>query len=1065
MDRYEYKELIDRVRGLIDRKDMEEAARQLDANNWRKVPSVNALMKAAELYEEVGRLDSAKELLMAAHERSPIGRMVIYRLALVCIRLQELDEAQEYYTEFMEIAPHDSLRYVINYQLSRAKGVSDEELITILEDLKENDFLEDWALELALFYQKTRQIDKCVSLCNEIILWFGDGPYVEKALELKMIYAPLDPDQEQIYLKLRQRHRDEIKEISGQEAGRSEKEGTSAETIPLPEIHIPSTKFNTVNLQEKIKKNIEEIMSATGSEQVQEKMENIKELTDELPFLRVSEGTKELGAQRARETQKVIDQDLRERYRGLGIDDDGQISMDVPDQSEDDIQIKGQLSIDDLVKDWEKTRKEAEEVLKKAGEKKLESAKAQALVEANEIMERLTEVLPRLEAGASVEDLVEEEMLQHASARLSEAAGAVSGDSSGVDYREARKTVSDINNMLQREIDRLNGGENETATAAEIGEDEAAAAAETGEKNAELTEREEENPATEEQDVERASSDEGNAEEATENEEMLSSDEEAAEARAAETAVSEEEDAVAKEDDDQLIIPEFDFHEDRGEAEPAAEPIASEESVAGDSDEKMASSEESAVEDSEENTASSEESAVEDSEENTAGAEESATEDSDEKMASSEESAVEDSEENTASSEESAVEDSEENTAGAEESATEDPDEKMTGSEESASEEQTGERTESQESASEKSAEEPAQLVLKGHISSRFGDEEFVIEEEDEEAAAENADTEEEPAKTEQGEKPDQENKEEVRRDAIEEAFHMQATRASWVTDDQEFNSVESMQASNVFYNNAAAEPKAAEAPRKLTDEEKARFSSYVAIEGMEAHLSRALEGVKEGLLGDSKKAHLKIIGSGGSGKTNLATGVIELMKRQIKLPAGPAGKIDAVRLNEKNVIELFDKIRGGALIIEKAGALSRVSVATLNTLLDTDTSGVLMILEDDMDSLQKMFAMNRSFASKFVNEIRIPVFTTDELVAFGRTYANDNGCSVDSMGVLALYNRINMIQKIDQPTSLSEVIEIVDQAMDRVKSGGLKKKFSRLGSKRSDAEGRLILHEKDFEA
>ena len=1020
MDRYEYKELIDRVRGLIDRKDMEEAARQLDANNWRKVPSVNALMKAAELYEEVGRLDSAKELLMTAHERSPIGRMVIYRLALVCIRLQELDEAQEYYTEFMEIAPHDSLRYVINYQLSRAKGVSDEELITILEDLKENDFLEDWALELALFYQKTRQIDKCVSLCDEIILWFGDGPYVEKALELKMIYAPLDPDQEQIYLKLRQRHRDEIKEISGQEAGRSEKEGTSAETIPLPEIHIPSTKFNTVNLQEKIKQNIEEIMSATGSEQVQEKMENIKELTDELPFLRVSEGTKELGAQRARETQKVIDQDLRERYRGLGIDDDGQISMDVPDQSEDDIQIKGQLSIDDLVKDWEKTRKEAEEVLKKAGEKKLESAKAQALVEANEIMERLTEVLPRLEAGASVEDLVEEEMLQHASARLSEAAGAVSGDSSGVDYREARKTVSDINNMLQREIDRLNGGENETATAAEIGEDEAAAAAEIGEKNAELTEREEENPATEEQDVERASADEGNAEEATENEEMLSSDEEAAEARAAETAVSEEEDAVPKEDDDQLIIPEFDFHEDRGEAEPAAEPIASEESVA---------------------------------------------EDSDEKMASSEESAVEDSEENTASSEESAVEDSEENTAGAEESVAEDPDEKMTGSEESASEEQTGERSESQESASEKSAEEPVQPVLKGHISSRFGDEEFVIEEEDEEAAAENADAEEEPAKTEQEEKADQENKEEVRRDAIEEAFHMQATRASWVTDDQEFNSVESMQASNVFYNNAAAEPKAAEAPRKLTDEEKARFSSYVAIEGMEAHLSRALEGVKEGLLGDSKKAHLKIIGSGGSGKTNLATGVIELMKRQIKLPAGPAGKIDAVRLNEKNVIELFDKIRGGALIIEKAGALSRVSVATLNTLLDTDTSGVLMILEDDMDSLQKMFAMNRSFASKFVNEIRIPVFTTDELVAFGRTYANDNGCSVDSMGVLALYNRINMIQKIDQPTSLSEVIEIVDQAMDRVKSGGLKKKFSRLGSKRSDAEGRLILHEKDFEA
>lgn len=1000
MDRYEYKELIDRVRGLIDHREMEEAVRRLDGTNWRKVPSVNALMKAAELYEEAGRLDSAKELLMAAHERSPIGRMVIYRLALVCIRLQELDEAQEYYTEFMEIAPHDSLRYVINYQLSRARGVSDEELITILEDLKENDFLEDWALELALFYQKTRQIDKCVDLCNEIILWFGDGPYVEKALELKMIYAPLDPDQEQTYLKLRQKRRDEIKEISDQTAEASGKKEVSAETMPLPEIHIPSAKFNTVNLQEKIKKNIEEIMSATGPDQVQEKMENIKELTDELPFLRVSEGTRELGLRRARETQKIIDQDLRERYKGLGIDDDGQISMDVPEQSENDIQIEGQLSIDDLVKDWEKTRREAEDVLKKAGEKKLESTKAQALVEANEIMERLTGVLPRLEAGASVEDLVEEEMLHHASVRLSEAAGAASEDSSEVDYREARRTVSDINSMLQREIDRLNGGEEEAIltekeeSSAEIqdqdsavkeetesadaqerkedidpeaaeqsitdsGDQETAAAemkdeasAGTEDESAEMTETADQNSADEEQESQLVPADEANAEETAEGEE-----DSPLEGSAPEMTASEE-------DDDPLIIPEFDFHEGAGEDETTAETTASEEP----------------------------------------------------------------------------------------------------------------EIEESGEAAKEDASAQP---LLKGNISSRFGDEEFVIEEEDEEAAAEDMSAEEEPVAAEQTEmaakevvKEDsiesermKEDEEKPRRDAIEEAFHMQATRASWVTDDQEFNSVETMQASNVFYNNDTAEPGAAEAPRKLTDEEKERFSSYVAIEGMEAHLSRALEGVKRGLLDGGKKAHLKIIGSEGSGKTNLATGVIELMQRQIKLPGGPAGKIDADRLNEKNVIDLFDKIRGGALIIEKAGALSRVSVATLNTLLDTDTSGTLMILEDDVESLQKMFAMNRSFASKFVNEIRIPVFTTDELVAFGRSYANDNGCSVDSMGVLALYNRINMIQKIDQPTSLSEVIEIVDQAMARVKSGGLKKKFSRLGSKRSDAQGRLILHEKDFEA
>ena len=941
MDRYEYKEMIDRVRSLIEQKEMDEAARRLDETNWRKVPSVNALMKAAELYEEVGRLDSAKELLMLAHERSPIGRMVIYRLALVCIRLKEFDEAREYYAEFLEIAPHDSLRYVINYQLSRARGASDEDLISILEDLKEHDFLEDWALELALFYQKTRQIDKCVNLCNEIILWFGDGPYVEKALELKMIYAPLDPDQEDIYIKLRDKHRDEIKEISNQ-TEEADREGTSSATMPLPEITIPSAKFNTVNLQEKIKENIEEIMRATAPDQVREKMENIKELTDELPFLRVSEGTRELGVQREQETQKRIDQDLRDRYKGLGIDDDGQISMDVPDRSEDDIQIAGQLSIEDVVKDWEKTRKEAEEALRQAGEKKLASTKAQALVEANEIMERLTGVLPRLEAGASVEDLVEEEMLNHASARLQAAAGAATEDGSKVDYREARKAVSDINSMLQREIDRLSKKE------APVGE----------------------------------------AEKAEDKAEVMPETEVAAEAEV----------------DDGPIIPEYDFSEPGQTDAPEGEESESE---------------------SEEAASETEDGAEEAASETEDGAEEAASE-------------TEDTAEEAASEREDE----------AEEAASETED---------TAEEATSEREdEAEEAASETddTAEEAASSVLGGDISSRFANEEFVIEEEEEEEEA--------PAPE---EVPEQAAEEEPRRDAIEEAFHMQATRASWVTDDQEFNSVESMQASNIFYNNTGANTGEDDLPRKLTDEERDRFSSYVAIEGMEAHLSRALEGVKKSLLGEGKRTHLKIVGFDGSGKTNLATGVIEIMQRQIQLPSGPVGKINADKLNEKNVINLFDRIRGGALIIEKAGDLSRVSVATLNTLLDTDTSGVLMILEGDMDSLQKMFTMNRSFASKFTNEIRIPVFTTDELVAFGRSYAKTNGCTVDSMGILALYNRINMIQKIDQPTSLSEVIEIMDQAMARVKSRGIKGTFSRLGSKKSDAEGRLILHEKDFGA
>jgi tetratricopeptide (TPR) repeat protein len=196
VDKLEYSTRLDEIKRYVRQGKQDEALDLLDGTNWRKVHNVNILLKASELYEACGAYEEARELLEVAHERSPIGRMIIYRLALISIELKAIDEAKEYYDEFVEIAPHDSLKYIIKYKLNEAKGSDDQTLIAILEELRAHDLIEEWLFELACLYRKTTQVDKCIEICDEIALWFGDGPYVEKALEMKMLYHPLDKQQE-----------------------------------------------------------------------------------------------------------------------------------------------------------------------------------------------------------------------------------------------------------------------------------------------------------------------------------------------------------------------------------------------------------------------------------------------------------------------------------------------------------------------------------------------------------------------------------------------------------------------------------------------------------------------------------------------------------------------------------------------------------------------------------------------------------------------------------------------------------------------------------------------------
>ena len=519
MDKNEFKTKYDEIKQLIKEGRKEEALDIVESTNWRKVPNVNALVKASEICEEAGRLDEARELLYIAHDRSPIGRMIIYHLAILCVKLGDLEEAKEFYDEFVEIAPHDSLKYIIKYQINKAKGADYTTLIGILEELKEHDFLEEWAYELAYLYHKTMQVDKCIDLCDEIILWFGDGPYVERALEMKMIYQPLDKMQEDKYRHFQQK-RDGITEIRANEILQSGE--IVHETMAIPQVELPAERFNTVNLQAEIKKNIDEIMRATEADAVSENMENIKTLVEEIPYLQVNEQSEAI-AEEQQQAKQELNESLKDTFNEyLAEEYDGQISLLVPETKEVEQQVDGQMTIQDVMEEWEKTRRAAEAALQEAEQQKLASAKNIALKEASQIMDRLEEVIPKLDAGASPTDLLKEEYMAKQDEPEADKAGqtqehaavfqipkvaidgadgvgleipvvdpasahVIKGDAgveipsivksadldataeweppvleeenTDVDYKEASKIVADVNDMLQQEIDRIMANE------------------------------------------------------------------------------------------------------------------------------------------------------------------------------------------------------------------------------------------------------------------------------------------------------------------------------------------------------------------------------------------------------------------------------------------------------------------------------------------------------------------------------------------------------------------------------------------------------------------------------
>ena len=428
MDKFEYKIKADEIKELIAQQEYDQAAEIADSIDWRRVKSVMMLCTVSDLYKMCRRYEDSRDMLLLAYDRHPGGRTIVYSLCELSIKMEEFVQAVEYYKEYVEIAPKDTGRYILQYKLYEAQDVSLEERIAVLEELKKKDYREKWAYELAYLYHRVGLATKCVEECDELFLWFGDGKYVIKALELKMLHAPLTAEQQYKYdhrfggvqpegnVAAAEKVSSDtmvMQPIQKNDEGTEQKqtkEILNAETtrIPVEEIDIQVKtldvgKYDTINLQEELAAGIQEYFGTSNNEVITRSIMEPMLSSDTSDIVSVSSKTDTAGGEEPLsevffgETGEIADMEQKElpteemkqetdiaqavmmqmrtaeentiqqvqppsEMAGvLSMAGDGQISFVLPEREPIEKQITGQISINDIIIEWERLKKENEE--------------------------------------------------------------------------------------------------------------------------------------------------------------------------------------------------------------------------------------------------------------------------------------------------------------------------------------------------------------------------------------------------------------------------------------------------------------------------------------------------------------------------------------------------------------------------------------------------------------------------------------------------------------------------------------------------------------------------------
>ena len=879
MDKYEYLLKVDQIEKLMKKKDYQMAVQIADTIDWRRIKNLNVLYAVSEAYEKAERYEDCMEILSIAYDRAPVGRLVLYKMTEIAIRMGNLDEAIALYQDFVKVAPHDQSRFILKYQIYRDRKYSLEDQIKVLKEYKTHEYQEKWAYELASLYAQAGMEKECVQECDELILWFSEGEYVAKALELKQQYEPLTASQQMKY--------QQAQNPSYQE-----------------EISFEEDRFSTADLQAELAANVGELL--------------LENATIEIPELEEEKKSKQ-------RTSKIEIEELV--FPGKSPEPEA-----VPEPVLE-------IGLEEFTLPEEDTQKPEEE-----SAIELEDFTMPGIIHSQEDEEP---------------EIIMEEL-------------TLGNEEEPVEPEEPEVVVEEFS-LEEEEVSQSEEPEPELEITME-----------------ELTLGDEEEPVEPEEAFE----------------------------------VVVEDFSLEEEEDSQLAEPEPELE------------ITMEEITLGDEEEPVEPELEIIME---EITLETEEESVEPEEAPEVVVEEVSQPDEAEPESeiTMEEMTLGDEEEPKEAETIHGILAKWEDKIAAAEAVLE-------------------AKAEQEQERKEKVKQETVELMkLISGISEEIPkDVQEILEEFDKKEKPEKEEKEEPPQS-----KPEAKKEEEIL--AIEELKSEPTLlkREKLSGDTASMNMIQELERALA----TEVSQKAVDAGH-LTIEQVRLFDYFTAVRGMSEQLSMLFKGNPRSEMTTSSSGNLVVTGEPGNGKTTLAIDIVKALQKQNQMEGSKLAKITGKRLNTKDIYEVLASLKGGALIIERAGGISEATMMALSLAMETDTGGLLVILEDTSEEIAKLFHKNKNFASKFEYTIDIPVFTNDELVAFGKSYALEQEYTFDEFALLALYGEIGSRQTNDHMVTVAEVKEIIDAAIEHAKKGSIRHLIERVTKKSQDEYGNKLLREADFE-
>ena len=1019
MDKYEYRVKTEQMLDHLEKKEYQQAKEIADGIDWRRVKNASMLNTVSEIYEYNGEFKKGRDILFLAFDRAPGSRKIVYRLGTLALKIKDIREATDCYEEFVKLAPKDPNQYILKYKILRTQGASLTDQITALEEFKKAEYIEKWAYELAKLYDEAGMTAECLEECDDLILWFSEGKYVYLAMELKMKYKPLTPLQQEKY----------------------DSRPGAVKKKPEPEKQ-PESTLEEVDDENEYNEGTEETVD------VQE--EPVREPVTE----RVDESeVQEIPPQEVPMQETVVQEEIPQEVPMQ----ETVVQEEIPQEEIVEEAAEEVVEEEPVYTEPEEAAEEHGSTIKQVVTgATLEEALAQGMAVANGITIEEEAMKEREDEILANGQMMIDDILQKWEEKQKDHEAAI----------EKQKAKDEERLQKEREQARIRQEEERREVERKAAEAEARRKAEEEEAARKAAEEEARRKAEEEA-----------ARKAAEEEARRKAEEEAARKAAEEEARRKAEEEAARKAAEEEARRKAEEEAARKAAEEEAEPISKTQRIPDDIVRLMEEmgneeSEEELYEEDFEDGSETEEDFIEGIEEELSGIDMSGSSfeeadfgDEDFEEADFEEEDFEDEDFEEADFEGEDFEDEDFEEADFEEEDFEEADFEEEDFEDEDFEEEDEEEADFEDEDFEDEDFEEADFEDEDFEEADFEEEDFEadfadVEDEEEDfdddfadVDDEETDFDDEDLEIEDDEEADEEL--EIEEPSEEEIQARIKKSKGGVPFDTGF-------VVTGRYDLSATSEIGLKAG--LTEEQKKLFSYFVPVRGMSEQIVEVLDNDRRAQReGTSKTGNLLVIGRKGSGKTVLAVDIVKAIQKQRSLKQGKVAIVTGESLNKKELTNIIQKLRGGAIIIEHAGKLNARTVKELNYLMEKKTGELLFVLEDQRKPLERLMTANPEFKKKFSSKLELPVFINDELVTFGQTYAKENGYKLDEMGILALYSRIDVMQREDHAVSVAEVKEIMDEAISHSQKANVKHLARRVFGKGTDDSDRIILKEEDF--